>query len=142
MVLLSLILILLVGGIASSIVARRSVTAARWMALASVSVDFAATIGVWIASAGRSTSRSGLWFEECNFDWIPQFGIPFHLGIDGLSLALLHLTYFLGIMAILCSWTEIRERAGFFHFNALCVLPALTGLSLPLHLLAFYPFSP
>jgi NADH-quinone oxidoreductase subunit M len=140
MVLLSLILILLVGGIASSIVARRSVTAARWIALASVGVDFAATIGVWIASAGRSTSRSGLWFEECNFDWIPQFGIRFHLGIDGLSLALLLLTYFLGIMAILCSWTEIRERTGFFHFNVLWVLAGITGVFLAVDLFVFYLF--
>ncbi len=140
MMLLSLVLILLAGGIASWIVARRSVTAARWIALASVGVDFAVTIGVWIASAGRSTSPAGRWFEECNFDWIPQFGIRLHLAIDGLSLALLLLTYFLGIMALLCSWTEIRERAGFFHFNVLWVLAGITGVFLAVDLFVFYLF--
>src|ERR1700758_664278 len=140
MILLSLILILLLGGLASWIVARRNVTAARWIALATVSADFVATVGLWIASAGRSPAASGRWFEECNFDWIPQFGIHLHLAIDGLSLALLLLTFFLGIMAILSSWTEIRQRVGFFHFNLLWVLAGITGVFLAADLFVFYLF--
>ncbi len=124
MILLILILILLLGGLASWIVARRNATAARWIALASVGADFVATIGVWIASVSRSPSAPGHWFEECNFAWIPQFGIHLHLAIDGLSLALLLLTFFLGVMAILSSWTE----AG------------ITGVFLAVDLFVFYLF--
>jgi NADH-quinone oxidoreductase subunit M len=140
MILLILILILLLGGLASWIVARRHVTAARWIALASVGADFVATIGVWIASVSRSPSAPGRWFEECNFAWIPQFGIHLHLAIDGLSLALLVLTFFLGVMAILSSWTEIRQRVGFFHFNLLWVLAGITGVFLAVDLFVFYLF--
>src|ERR1700745_2645045 len=140
MILIVLILILIVGGFRSWIAGRRNVNAARWIALASVSADFAATVVAWIANVGRSPSAHGRWFEECNVNWIPQFGIRLHLAIDGLSLALLLLTYFLGIMAIFCSWTEIRERAGFFHFNLLWVLAGITGVFLALDLFVFYLF--
>ena len=62
------------------------------------------------------------------------------LALDGLSLALLLLTYFLGIMAVLSSWTEIRERVGFFHFNLLWVLAGITGVFLAMNLFVFYLF--
>src|SRR5215469_8271973 len=127
MILPSLILILTIGGIASWIVARRSPAMARWIAVLSVMVDLAMCFGIWIAHAGRTSER---WLVECNFAWIPQFGIHFHLAIDGLSLTLLLLTYFLGIMAVLSSWTEIREKVGFFHFNLLWVLAGITGVFL------------
>jgi NADH-quinone oxidoreductase subunit M len=80
------------------------------------------------------------WLKECNFNWISQFGIRFHLALDGLSLALLLLTYFLGIVAILSSWTEIRQRVGFVHFNLLWVLAGITGVFLAADLFVFYLF--
>jgi NADH-quinone oxidoreductase subunit M len=140
MILFSLILILLVGGILSWIVARRHVASARWIAVASVAADLVITIGIWIASTGRSQPVARRWLEECNLNWISQFGIRFHLALDGLSLALLLLTYFLGIVAILSSWTEIRQRVGFFHFNLLWVLAGITGVFLAVDLFVFYLF--
>ena len=140
MILLSLILILLVGGISSWIVARRNETAARWIAVASVGADLLVTVRVWIVNAGRSQPEPERWLEKCNFNWISQFGIRFHLALDGLSLALLLLTYFLGIVAILSSWTEIRQRVGFFHFNLLWVLAGITGVFLAEDLFVFYLF--
>ena len=140
MILLMLILILLLGGLASWIVARRNATAARWIALVSVGADFVATVGVWITSVSRSPSAPGRWFEQCNFAWISQFGIHLHLAIDGLSLALLLLTFFLGAMAILSSWTEISQRVGFYHFNLLWVLAGITGVFLAVDLFVFYLF--
>jgi len=140
MILFSLILILLVGGVASWIVARRHETSARWIAIASVGTDLLIAIWLWIAHTGRSQILTTRWMEECNFNWISQFGIRFHLALDGLSLALLLLTYFLGIVAILSSWTEIRQRVGFFHFNLLWVLAGITGVFLAADLFVFYLF--
>ena len=48
------------------------------------------------------------------------------------------LTFFLGIMAVLASWTEIRERVGFFHFNLMWVLAGIVGVFLALDLFLFY----
>src|ERR1700726_4431030 len=140
MILLSLILILLLGGISSWVVARRDETAARWIAAVSVGADFLLTCGVWIANSGRQQPVMRRWLEECNFEWISQFGIRFHLALDGLSLALPILAYFLGFMAIFSSWTGIRERVGFFHFNLLWVLTGITGVFLAADLFVFYLF--
>jgi NADH-quinone oxidoreductase subunit M len=73
-------------------------------------------------------------------EWIPQLGIRFHLALDGLSLTLLLLTAFLGIMAVLSSWTEIRKRAGFFYFNLLWVVAGIIGVFLAVDLFLFYFF--
>ncbi|MGA7317958.1 MAG: NADH-quinone oxidoreductase subunit M, partial [Silvibacterium sp.] len=114
MILPGLVLILIVGGIVSWIVARRSEAAARWIAVVSVLTDLSVCFGIWIAHLGQAGSTPERWFVVCDLPWIPQFGIRIHMAIDGLSLAMLLLTYFLGIMAVLSSWTEIRERVGFF----------------------------
>src|SRR5580704_15444642 len=128
MILPSLVLILIVGGIASGI------------AVASVLANLSMCFGIWMAHLDRSQSSTARWFVECDFAWIPQFGIRIHLAIDGLSLALLLLTYFLGVMAVLSSWTEIQERVGFFHFNLLWVLAGITGVFLAVDLFVFYLF--
>ena len=56
---------------------------------------------------------------------MPSFGIHFHLAVDGLSLLMLMLTFFLGVISVLTSWTEIREKVGFFHFNLMWVLAGI-----------------
>jgi NADH-quinone oxidoreductase subunit M len=140
MILPSLILILIIGGLASWIAARRSPLLARWIAVASLLADLLVCFGIWIAHLGGLQPAPVRWFVECDFAWISQFGIRIHLAIDGLSLTLLLLTYFLGIMAVLSSWTEIRERVGFFHFNLLWVLAGITGVFLAMDLFVFYLF--
>lgn len=141
MILLWLILILLLGGVLSWIVSYRSATAARWIALTSVALDFALTLGLWVTHFLTGTREVGTsWLEQVSWSWIPQFGIRFHLAMDGMSLALLLLTFFLGIMAVLASWTEIQRSVGFFHFNLLWVLAGITGVFVALDLVVFYLF--
>jgi NADH-quinone oxidoreductase subunit M len=79
-----------------------------------------------------------LWFEQVDWPWIPQFGIHFHLALDGLSLVLLLLTFLLGIVAVLASWTEIQEDIGFFHFNLNWILAGIVGVFLAMDLFLFY----
>src|SRR5256884_5802774 len=45
-----------------------------------------------------------------NVPWIPSIGARYHLGIDGISLLLVMLTTFLGMIAILSSWSAIHQR--------------------------------
>ena len=77
---------------------------------------------------------------EFSGNWIPFFGIQLHLALDGLSLLLLILTYFIGILAILISWREITYKTGFFHFNILWILAGITGVFLSMDLFLFYFF--
>ena len=59
----------------------------------------------------------------------PRFGISLHLAVDGLSLLMVILTSFIGVLAILCSWKEIVQRIGFFHLNLLWILGACSASS-------------
>ena len=78
--------------------------------------------------------------DDMNVPWIPRFGIRFHLAADGLSLVLIVLTNFLGIVAVACSWTEITDRTGFFYFNLMWVLAGIIGVFTALDLFLFYFF--
>ncbi|HMF76391.1 MAG TPA: NADH-quinone oxidoreductase subunit M [Bryobacteraceae bacterium] len=141
MILLWLIMIPLAGGIASLSIARRNVQAARWLAVAVTGIDLVLTASLWIGARGIGASASSSrWLYEWDQAWIPQFGIRFHLAIDGLSLVLLLLTFLLGLMSVLASWTEIQHRVGFFHFNLLWVLAGITGVFLAVDLFLFYLF--
>ncbi|WP_447987050.1 NADH-quinone oxidoreductase subunit M [Nitrospira sp. Nam74] len=139
MILVWLIVIPLVAGILAWLTARWSTQAPRWIALAAVALDFILVLAIWIR--GTSPGAAGattVWLAEVDWNWVPRFGIHFHLGVDGLSLLMLVLTFLLGIMSVLCSWTEIREKSGFFHFNLMWMMAGIVGVFLALDLFLFY----
>jgi NADH-quinone oxidoreductase subunit M len=139
MILLWLIVILLLGGLLAWAAGRWSRSASRWISLIALSIDFAIGLAIWTSSAGRvDLLRQQDWLRELDWNWIPTFGIHFHLALDGLSLPLLMLTFLLGIMSVLASWTEIHEAVGFFHLNLLWVLAGIAGVFLAVDLFLFY----
>lgn len=139
MILLWLIVILLVGGLLAWAGGRWSASTSRWISLIAVSADFVIGLMIWVRSAGRlGLLQRQIWLRELDWSWIPQFGIHFHLALDGLSLLLLMLTFLLGIMSVLASWSEIQEAVGFFHLNLLWVLAGIVGVFLAMDLFLFY----
>lgn len=139
MILIWLIIVLLGGGVLAAIAARWNSVFARWIALVSTVIDFVLILYVWISHAGQITLlNSSAWLEQLNWAWIPELGIRFHLAIDGLSLLLLALTFFIGAFAILVSWTEVTESVGFFHLNVLWILAGIAGVFLAADLFLFY----
>jgi len=135
MILIWLIVILLLGGILAALTARSNPQLPRWISLIAIGVDLVLAASMW---AGRSPSASKTWLDELDWNWVPSFGIHFHLAVDGLSLLMLILTLFLGIIAVLTSWTEIRDKVGFFHFNLMWVLSGIVGVFLAVDLFLFY----
>ena len=139
MILVWFIVILLAAGILAAVAARWSRESARWISLVAVVLDLVLVIVLWVRHAGRlALTASGPWLEQVDWTWVPQFGIHFHLAMDGLSLLLLALTFFLGVVSVLCSWTEITESVGFFHLNLMWILAGITGVFLALDLFLFY----
>jgi NADH-quinone oxidoreductase subunit M len=135
MILILLISVLMLAGILAAIAARWNDRLPRWISLAAIGVDLVLAASIW---AGRASSAAKPWFDEIDWNWMPGFGIHFHLAVDGLSLLMLILTFFLGIIAVLTSWTEIREKVGFFHLNLLWVLAGIAGVFLAMDLFLFY----
>jgi NADH-quinone oxidoreductase subunit M len=139
MMLVWLIVIPLVAGILAWFTARWSTQLPRWISLAAAVLDLILVLAVWMrGDSAVAAGATTVWFAEVDWNWVPRFGIHFHLGVDGLSLLMLVLTFFLGIMSVLCSWTEIREQIGFFHFNLMWMLAGIAGVFLALDLFLFY----
>ncbi|HTE28673.1 complex I subunit 4 family protein [Flavitalea sp.] len=139
MMLTGMILVLLIGGVLSWLVAKWNADLSKWIALISVFADFFLTCYWWFQFRDP-VAAGATWLIDFKTSWIPSFGIGFHLSMDGLSLVLLLLTFFLGILAVLCSWTEIRERTGFFYFNLLWTLAGISGVFIAMDLFLFYFF--
>ncbi|MCP5522469.1 MAG: NADH-quinone oxidoreductase subunit M [Verrucomicrobiales bacterium] len=60
------------------------------------------------------------WQEIVRLPWIPQFGIEYHLAMDGISACLLLLTAVASVVGVLFSWNiEHRTRAYFAFYLAL-----------------------
>jgi NADH-quinone oxidoreductase subunit M len=141
MILPLLVLIPLAGGILAWLMGSWDSKLPRWVSLLTITADFLLTLVLWTIHLSRiNLSVQGEWLDEINLTWIPQLGITFHLAMDSLSLILVTLTCFMGIMAVVSSWTEIKDRTGFFHLNVMAVLTGIIGVFLSLDLFLFYFF--
>ncbi len=114
--------------------------ASRRLAAGALALDLGLALFLWGQDQALLAPDGGPWLLESRGTWIPRWGIGLHLGLDGLSLVLILLTAFLGIMAVIASWTEIQTRVGFFHFNLLLVLGGVVGVFLALDLFLFFLF--
>lgn len=136
MILLYLIVILLTGAILALVTGKRNGVVPRIISLVALSIDLI----LIIAAASQKIPTGNRWLIDYKFDWIPEFGISLHLALDGLSLVMLLLTFFLGIIAVIISWKEINLKVGFFHFNLQLILAGIIGVFLSLDLFLFYFF--
>ena len=140
MMLVWLILIPFLGGLLAWMLERKYPGSARWTALFFLFSNLLVICFFAFHHAGQVKIPPGPWLAVMDVPWIPVFGIHFHLAVDGLSLVLILLTHFLGIAAIVSSWTEITDRAGFFFFNVMWVLAGIMGVFMALDLFLFYFF--
>jgi len=73
-------------------------------------------------------------------EWLPQFGIGYKLGVDGVSIWLLMLTTFTFPIAIWFSFRSIHDRMKEFLALILLMQTATLGVFLSLDLFLFYVF--
>ena len=134
MSLLGLIGLLLAGGGRAWLSGRLHPAAPRWISVLVLLIAGAAVVGFWLEP------QSAQAYSAMNLPWIPRFGISVLLTMDGLSLMLVALTLFLGLVAVASSWTEIAERPGFFQFNLLWTIAGVVGVFTALDLFLFFFF--
>ena len=147
---MSLALLLIIpfgGGIAAWLAARWSVTACRWVSLVAVVAALALAISMWARNyhgwglfAAVPSSSATSFVYGLDAPWIPQAGIRFHLGADGLGLIMLMLTFVMTALAVLASWRGLQQRPGMFHFMLLFAAASLAGVFMALDLFLFYFF--
>jgi NADH-quinone oxidoreductase subunit M len=88
---------------------------------------------------GWEDGSAGLQFVE-NLPWIPQWGITYGLGVDGISLWLVLLTTFLTPLIFLSSWNVKYKHPKEYVIAFLVMETAMIGAFLATDLLLFYVF--
>ena len=88
--------------------------------------------------AGFDRAASGLQFVEKAI-WIPQWGVSYFLGVDGISLPMVILTGLLAFVAVLVSW-RLEMRAKEYFALVMVLETAMLGVFTSLDLLLFFLF--
>ncbi|HZM69100.1 MAG TPA: NADH-quinone oxidoreductase subunit M [Candidatus Cryosericum sp.] len=105
---------------------------ATWIA----GIDFVLSLPLFF---NFDAARGGFQFVE-RASWIPSIGVQYLLGIDGISLLLLLLTTFLGLISILSSWTAIQDRVKEYYVYMLVLQTGMLGVFVSLDFFLFYVF--
>ncbi|ADV33869.1 NADH-quinone oxidoreductase subunit M [Candidatus Blochmanniella vafra str. BVAF] len=154
MLLLTIVLIPFIFGLLSWQLEQISVFAPRWVALLGVSIVLLISSILWLCQIECfnllfskfviMNQPTSLWQLEYIADWIPRFGINFHLALDGLSLLMLMLSGILGFVAVLGAWNsnvDCHQRSqGLFYLNLLCLLGSGIGAVLSIDMFLFFFF--
>jgi len=104
--------------------------ATAWLAL-----DF--VISLWLF--GYDRGAGGMQFLE-DHQWIPAIGARYQMGADGVSVLLIILTTFLGVLAALSSWKYIQKREKEYYILLLVLQTMVLGVFGSMDLFLFYLF--
>ena len=83
----------------------------RWFALGIALITFLITVGAYLS--GYDPSFSGLQLSE-RVSWLPNLGLTWAVGADGLSMPLILLTSFITALAVLAAWPVTFKPKLFF----------------------------
>ena len=108
--------------------------AARWIALLASSVSFVLSVLMLVAFDRHQPT---LQFTE-TFEWLPELGVAYRLGVDGISAPLVGLTTLLTLIAVLASWDPIRHRVREYYITLLLLATGMLGVFASLDLFLFY----
>ncbi|MFC2021074.1 NuoM family protein [Chloroflexota bacterium] len=110
----------------------------RWLAAIFTAVPLVLSVIAFV-NFDKSAGMAGVIQFQEKTSWIPAINANFHLGVDGLSLPLVVLTAFLGLMVVFISWKEhVRVREYFVWL--LLLETSILGVFSSLDLLLFFVF--
>jgi NADH-quinone oxidoreductase subunit M len=123
--------IILIRGEAA-IVARN----ARNVALLTSGITFLLSLQLWFDFDRTSADFQ---FVE-RLEWMPQFGIAYHMGVDGISVLFVLLATLLTPICVLASWEAIETRVKEYMVAFLALETLMVGTFCALDFVAFYMF--
>ncbi|MBT6414875.1 MAG: NADH-quinone oxidoreductase subunit M [Candidatus Puniceispirillum sp.] len=88
---------------------------------------------------GFDSDVAGYQFEEFA-EWLPNTGINYHMGVDGISMPFVLLSTFLTPLAVLASWRAITHRVREYMIAFLVLETMMIGMFVSLDMLMFYLF--
>ncbi|NOX19994.1 MAG: NADH-quinone oxidoreductase subunit M [Nitrospirae bacterium] len=135
-ILSTLIFLPIVGGALLMLIGRRQETLIKFWALAVSVITFVLSLPLF-TNFDKTTHK--MQFVE-RVEWIPQWGIQYYVGIDGISVLFILLSTLVTILCVLISWNSITEKVKEFYVAILLIEGAMIGVFCSLDLFLFYIF--
>jgi NADH-quinone oxidoreductase subunit M len=107
----------------------------RWTALVGSAISLAASLWVYVAYDGTA---AGYQFRE-DFSLVPQLGISYQFGVDGMSALMVLLTSIIIFAGVFASWT-VKERSQEFYALLLLLVTGVYGVFVSLDLFVLFLF--
>jgi len=112
------------------------ITCARWIALTVTLVSLLLCIPLY---TGFDVSRYAMQFRE-QLSWIPTYHLRYDIGVDGISLPLVILTAYTGLLVILAAWHSVKEKVTQYLAAFLIIQGMMMGIFCALDAILFYLF--
>jgi NADH-quinone oxidoreductase subunit M len=109
---------------------------ARWLTLAFSVVTFALSL---VMLSRYHAGAGGFQLQEMH-RWIPGIRTSYHLGVDGIAVALIVLTTFTSILVVAGAWEVVKDRVHQYMAAMLVLEGFLIGVFCALDGLLFYLF--
>jgi NADH-quinone oxidoreductase subunit M len=109
---------------------------ARWTALWTSLIVFGLSLILWF---GFDKTTADFQFVE-QMTWMPEFGLGYHLGVDGISILFVLLSTLLTPICILASWEAVQTRVREYMIAFLVLETMMIGMFASLDMLMFYIF--
>ena len=84
-------------------------------------------------------ANAGMQFVE-QHAWIPAYDIQYHLGVDGISVALIGLTTLTTVLVLIGAWGSIDKRVSQYYAAFLILEGLMIGVFCALDAMLFYVF--
>ncbi len=135
-----LLLILLPLLTAITILLVRNTHLVRWVALAGSALQLImAIVLLFVFNNEKAAGNTSQMLFELKYNWFPAWHINFHLGVDGISVAMILLTAFVVIAGVLVSWNVTKMTKEYYFLLILLSLGAYGFfISLDLFILFFF----
>src|SRR4051794_18780850 len=116
----------------------RAAGLARWIALGTSVLTFVLALALAIRF---DVSRAGEFQFTETHSWIPQFGVSYAVGVDGIALTMVVLSAVLVPVCVLAGWHEIEDdRAAHFFALMLVLETFMIGVFAARDVFLFYVF--
>ncbi len=109
---------------------------ARYVALWTSLITFVLSLFIWF---GFERGTADFQFVELH-DWMPDFSIAYHMGVDGISMPFVLLSTLLTPLCILASWEAITKRVKEYMIAFLVLETLMVGMFCALNFVLFYVF--
>ena len=134
------LLILLPLLTAVAVLLMRNAAQVRWVSLVGALAQLVLAIALLFRfNQQRAAGDTVQMLFETKYNWFPAWNISFHLGVDGISVAMILLTAFVVIAGVLVSWNVTKMTKEFYFLLILLSMGAYGFfISLDLFILFFF----